>query len=168
MGAGQVVLGTLDATQDGRFAMRFTRTYASPRDKVWRALTETDLLSTWFDQMIDYDNSRLDFTELASLYFIAKDEHLFPAQHGRVTRVDPPCVLEYTRGSEVLRWQLAAFGNSASRLVLTVVVDMRGSAIANAPHLHAALDRLHTTLTGRRSATADLNELQRAYDRALG
>src|SRR5207244_7773377 len=55
---GRPVLGAQDV--DGRFVVRFERTYAHPRDEVWRALTEPEVLSTWFDQMIDYNSSRLD------------------------------------------------------------------------------------------------------------
>ena len=127
--------------------MRFERTYACPQEDVWRALTRPEVLSTWYDPMVDYPSSRLDFAAGANLLFVAKDAHLFPAQSGRVTRIDPPHLLEFTRTSTVLRWQLTAAGNGATRLVLTVVVDPRAGAIAEAPQLRAALDRLETTLT---------------------
>jgi len=126
--------------------MRFERTYACPPEQVWRALTRPDVLSTWYDQMIDYNASRLDFADGASLLFVAMDAHLFPAQHGKVTRIDPPHLLEYTRASDVLAWQLAATGGGATRLVLTVVVETQASAIAGAPQWRAALDRLETAL----------------------
>jgi uncharacterized protein YndB with AHSA1/START domain len=131
--------------------MRFERTYASPQEEVWRALTQPDVLSTWYDQMIDYSSSRLDFADGANLLFVAKDAHLFPAQHGRVTRIDPPHRLEYTRASDVVRWRSAAAGNGASRLVLTVVKETKAGVIAELPQLREALDRLGTTLTGRTS-----------------
>jgi uncharacterized protein YndB with AHSA1/START domain len=141
------VPGAQDETVDGRFVMRLERTFACPPEQVWRALTQPDVLSTWYDQMIDYDASRLDFAEGANLMFVAKDTHLFAAQHGRVTRIDRPRLLEYTRASQELRWQLAAASEGASRLVLTVVVDTQASVIAGASLLRAALDRLDTTLT---------------------
>ena len=128
--------------------MRLERTFACPQEELWRALTQPEVLSTWYDQMIDYDTSRLDFADGANLMFVAKDAHLFAAQHGRVTRIDPPHLLEYTRASQILRWELAAAGDGASRLVLTVVADQQASVIAGAPQLRAALDRLETTLTG--------------------
>lgn len=135
--------------------MRFERTYAAPPEDVWRALTRPDVLGTWYDPMIDYHSSRLDFTAGASLLFVAKDAHLFPAQPGRVTRLDPPRLLEFTRAAAVLRWQVAAAGEGASRLVLTVVVDPRAGTISYAAELRAALDRLGTTLTGATSTPAD-------------
>jgi uncharacterized protein YndB with AHSA1/START domain len=138
--------------------MRFERTYACSPEAVWRALTRPDVLSTWYDQMIDFDSSRLDFAAGADLVFVAKDAHLFPAQYGRVTRIDPPHLLEFTRASDVLRWRLAPAGSGASRLVVTVVGEAHASAIAGAPLLRAALDRLATTLTGAASTAADPDE----------
>jgi uncharacterized protein YndB with AHSA1/START domain len=138
--------------------MRFERTYACSQEELWRALTRPDVLSTWYDQMIDFDSSQLDFAAGASLVFVAKDAHLFSAQYGRITRIDPPHLLEYTRASDVLRWRLAPAGSGASRLVLTVVGEAQASAIAGAPLLRAALDRLGTTLSGTVSPAADPDE----------
>ncbi|QFU88962.1 hypothetical protein YIM_18915 [Amycolatopsis sp. YIM 10] len=45
------------------FALRFERRPAHSREKVWRALTGRDELRTWFVQILDYDRSRLEFTE---------------------------------------------------------------------------------------------------------
>jgi len=133
----------------GGFVVRFERTYACSQEDVWRALTQPDVLSRWYDHMIDYDASRLHFADGANLLFVAKDAHLFPAQPGRVTRIDPPHRLEYTRASEVVRWRLAAAGNGASRLVLTVVAGTKAGMLAGAPQLRDALDRLGMTLAGK-------------------
>lgn len=121
--------------------MRFERRYARPPDEVWRALTEPDVLSVWFDPLIDYPGSRLEFADGASLLYVAKDAHLFSAQAGQVTRFEPPYRLEFTRASQVWRWALAAAGEGATILVLTVV-DGQAAAMA-------ALERLDTTLTSR-------------------
>lgn len=142
------MLGARDDAVDEAFVVRFERTYACSQEDVWRALTQPDVLSTWYDQMIDYHSSRLDFADGANLLFVAKDAHLFPAQPGRVIRMDPPHWLEYTRASEVVRWLLAAVGGGASRLVLTVAVGTKAGVIAEGPQLRDALDRLGTTLTG--------------------
>ncbi|MBC6461584.1 SRPBCC domain-containing protein [Actinomadura sp. HBU206391] len=162
------MLGTLDATEDGRLALRFEREYSHPQATVWQAITGADRLSQWFDQLIDYGSSRLDFTEGADLLFVAKDDYLFPAVNGRVIQVDIPHLLEYTRASQTLRWQLEANGAGGCRLTLTVFTELRTIAIANAPHLHADLDMLRATLNGREPVASDLNELRREYERALG
>jgi uncharacterized protein YndB with AHSA1/START domain len=144
-----------DETVEGRFVMRLERTFACPQEELWRALTQPDALSTWYDQMIDYDASRLGFANGANLVFVAKDAHLFPAQYGRITWMDPPHLLEYTRGSQILRWQVAAADGGASRLTVTIVADTQASVIAGTPLLRAALDRLETTLTSTPSTTGD-------------
>jgi uncharacterized protein YndB with AHSA1/START domain len=126
--------------------MRFERTFDRPPDQVWRALTRPDLVRAWFDELIDYDSSRLAFAEGASLLYVAKDAHLFPAQHGRVTRFDPPHLLEYTRASQVWRWQLTAAGDGASRLILTVDLDAPAGVTIDASPLLAALERLESAV----------------------
>jgi uncharacterized protein YndB with AHSA1/START domain len=162
------MLGTLETTEDGRFALCFERTYPNPQARVWQAIARPDQLRQWFDQMIDYDNSQLDFTEGANLLFVAKDAHLFPALHGRVIQVDPPRLLEYTRASQTLQWRLGATVNGGCRLVFTVFVELRSIAIAGAASWHAELHTLHTTLTGERSMPLDLGSLQQEYERELG
>jgi hypothetical protein len=52
--------GALDTVEDSRFALRFERKYSYPPARVWLAMSRPDQLSHWFDQMIDYDRSRLD------------------------------------------------------------------------------------------------------------
>jgi uncharacterized protein YndB with AHSA1/START domain len=147
--------GVLDVAEDGRFTLRFDRGYPCPPETLWEAITRPDRLSRWFDQMIDYGGSRLDFTEGADLLFVAKDDHLFPALHGRVLRVDSPRLLEYTWASQLLRWELEAGGDGGCRLIFTTFVELRGSAIAGASRWRARLDMLHAVVNGGESAASD-------------
>lgn len=162
------MLGVLDVTKDGGFSLRFEREYSCPQSTVWQAITRPDQLSRWFDQMIDYHGSRLDFAEGTNLLFVALDDHLFPAQTGQVMRVDPPHLLEYTRVEQTLRWRLEAIGDSGCRLTLTVFDGFRAGLIVTAPYRHAELDTLHAFLHGGGSTAADLINLQREYERVLG
>ncbi len=122
---------------------RFERDCSVPPEALWPFLTDVDRLSTWFDPLIDYGGSRLDFSPHSALLFVAKDNHLLPALTGAVTRCDPPRVLEYTWGSETLRWQLAVTGRGC-RLILTVT--RFASVRVDASRWEACLDRLTTTL----------------------
>jgi uncharacterized protein YndB with AHSA1/START domain len=141
------VLDGLDATEDGRFALRFERQYRCPRARIWQAIAEPDQLRQWFDQMIDYDSSQLDFVEGGSLLFIAKDAQLFPALPGRVIRLDAPRLLEYTKGSLQLQWQLEATPDDQCLLTLAVLVELRSIAFAEAPTWQTALDSLRRLIT---------------------
>lgn len=162
------MLGTLDVTADGRFALRFERRFAHPQAKVWRAITQTDQLRTWFVEILDYDRSKLDFTEGAKLTFIPKAEHQLASGYGEVTRINPPHLLEYTWDAETLRWELEAVGVGACRLVFTNIFDDRASAVAVAPGWHAGLDSLNAHLDGRQSDRSAWEHLQDDYAHELG
>lgn len=162
------MLGTLDVTSDGRFALRFERRFAHSQAKVWRAITETDQLRAWFVEILDYDRSCLDFTEAAKLTFVSKGEGQAATGYGEVIRINPPHLLEYTWDAETLRWELEAVGEGACLLVFTNIFDDRPSAVAVAPGWHAGLDSLTALLNGRQSDHSAWEHLQDDYARALG
>ncbi|HEV7650033.1 MAG TPA: SRPBCC domain-containing protein [Actinophytocola sp.] len=133
---------TTETLPDGRIALRFARRLAHPREKVWRALTETGRLREWFVDVLDYDRSRLAFAPGATLTFAANG---FPDSHGEVTTYQPPALLEYTWGEEVLRFELTADG-AGCLLVFTNVVDGPETAAAVASGWSAGLGRLADAL----------------------
>jgi uncharacterized protein YndB with AHSA1/START domain len=143
-GNGGVMPETMETLPGGRVALRFERRLPHPREKVWRALTEPDQLRAWFVEILDYDRSRLDFTAGAELTFAADG---FPAAHGRVTGYDPPALLEYTWGTETLRFELAAHDAATCVLVFTNVVDGPETA-AITSGWRTGLDRLAALLDG--------------------
>jgi uncharacterized protein YndB with AHSA1/START domain len=163
------VLGTLGVTDDGRFALRFERRLLHPQAKVWRAITETDQLRAWFVQILDYDRLRFDLAPGAELAFVPKAEHeAMGIGHGRVTRFDPPNLLEYTWDSETLRWELEPDGDAACRLVFTNIFDDRGSGAALGAGWHAGLDLLEASLDGREADPPAWASLRADYERVLG
>jgi uncharacterized protein YndB with AHSA1/START domain len=162
------MLGTVDVMADGRIAVRFERWFRHPPAKVWRAITETDELRAWFVEMIDYDRSRLLFAEGAELTFVAVGEHQMPAGRGRVTRIDPPRLLEYTWDAEILRWELEPDGDTGCRLLFTNIVEDRGTAAAVAPGWHAGLDNLAALLDGRPADRATSETYRAAYASVVG
>jgi uncharacterized protein YndB with AHSA1/START domain len=135
---------TTETLPDGRVALRFERHLAHPREKVWRALTETSQLRVWFVEILDYDRCRLDFAPGAELDFVAEG---MPTGHGTVTACDPPALLEYTWDGEVLRWELASDGEGC-RLTFTNVVDDPDTAAAVTTGWQTGLDRLSNHLDG--------------------
>lgn len=163
------MLGTLGVTDDGRFALRFTRRLRHPQAKVWRAISETDQLRAWFAHILDYDQLQFDLREGGQLVFVPKAEHAgMGIGHGEVTRLDPPRLLEYTWDSETLRWELEPDGDDACRLVFTNIFDDRDDAAALGAGWHAGLDQLQALLDGRPSDQSAWERLQLEYERALG
>jgi len=135
--------GTLTATADGRYALRFERTLDHPPEKVWRALTERDQLVAWFPAEVDLD------VPAGTQVRFAFPSGRAPQAGGTVTRSDAPRLLEYTWDDALLRWELAAIGVGTCRLVFTHVFDDRAGAVAAASGWHAGLEVLAAGLDGR-------------------
>jgi uncharacterized protein YndB with AHSA1/START domain len=135
--------GTLTATDDGRWALRFERTLAHPVRKVWRALTEREHLLVWFPSVVDLDLPAGTDIELR-----------FPSGRasgstGTITRADSPKLLEYTWDQDVLRWELTPTGDAGCHLAFTHVFDDHTGAAAAAAGWHAGLETLEAWLGGR-------------------
>jgi uncharacterized protein YndB with AHSA1/START domain len=144
-------LGTLSATADGRAAVRFERSFAHPPEKVWRAITEPEHLRAWFPAVVEFDlrlGAKLRFgatPEQQRRYGIPEDQ----ASYGEVTQVDPPSLLEYTWGEEILRWELRADGAGGCRLLFTNILDKDSVSPDLAAGWHAGLEVVEVQLNGR-------------------
>jgi uncharacterized protein YndB with AHSA1/START domain len=114
------MFGTVRHLEDGRVELRYERTFPHPREKVWRALTESAELRRWFVEILDYDRSTLTFTPGAKLTFVAGE---FPAGHGEVLACDPPALLEYTWDGETLRWELTPVDMGCGLVFTNTVAD---------------------------------------------
>jgi uncharacterized protein YndB with AHSA1/START domain len=131
-------LGAL-SRQDGRWTLRFTRRLAHPREKVWRAVTEPEHLAIWYPQQIVGERRAG-----APLRFVSSGGEGFD---GRMLVFDPPSVLEFTWGADLLRIELAADGTD-TLLTLTDTFDDLGKAARDAAGWHECLGRLASDLDG--------------------
>lgn len=154
--------GTVHRVGDGRVEIRFERRFAHPPAKVWRALTDPAELRGWrFPAVVE-----LDLTPGATIWFHPTDEQRtrfgMPADPvaGRVVAVDRTRLLEYTWGTETLRWELVPDGDGCL-LVFVNTVDDDGSGAAIATGWHAGLELLAATLDAR---PIDWDVWQRAAD----
>jgi uncharacterized protein YndB with AHSA1/START domain len=129
--------GTLESA-GGRWRIRFTRHLAHPRDKVWRAVTEPEHLQTWFPQRIIGE-----WAPGATLTFTGDG----PDFTGEVLSWDPPCLVEFTWGADVLRLELAERDGGCT-LTLLDTLDELGTAARTAAGWHECLDRLGHELAG--------------------
>jgi uncharacterized protein YndB with AHSA1/START domain len=140
-----MTLGRLENTAAGP-QLRFTRRLAHPAHKVWRALTETEHLDAWFPQRIEGAWERG-----ATLRFVDREGRGEPFD-GRVVAVEPPRVLEFTWGTDTLRFELAADGDETVLTLLDTIDDI-GKAARDGAGWHACLDLLETDLDGRPPAS---------------
>ena len=129
-------LGTL--TRDGdRWTLTFTRKLAHSREKVWRAVTEPEHLAVWYPQEIVGERRAG-----APLRFVSSVGEGFD---GQMLVFDPPSIMEFTWGADLLRIELRPDGGG-TLLTLTDTFDDLGKAARDAAGWHECLDRLVSDL----------------------
>jgi uncharacterized protein YndB with AHSA1/START domain len=132
--------GQLERVGD-RARLTFTRTLRHAPEKVWRALTETEELAQWFPD----GPPRGKFVEGDTVQFGTTGER--PGFEGKVVTVDPPRLLEYTWGDDILRFELQPDGDGTV-LTFTDTFDEYGKAARDGAGWHACLDMLGFALDG--------------------
>jgi len=91
--------GTLEQVDD-QWLVRFTRAVPHPPEKVWRALTEPEHLAGWFPTEIIGERAAG-----AALRFEFRDGE-GPGFDGTMITYDPPRLLEFFWGEDLLRFEL--------------------------------------------------------------
>src|SRR5262245_37255892 len=102
-----------------RWTLVFIRDLHHPPEKVWAALTEPSQLSAWAPFTTDQDLSRLGDVTLTMI-----DGETAMDMPASVLRAEPPALLEYTWGTDLLRWDLTPV-DAGTRLVLRHRVEDR-------------------------------------------
>ncbi|HEY5013080.1 MAG TPA: SRPBCC family protein [Acidimicrobiia bacterium] len=136
-------LGTL--ARDGEtVTLTFTRRFAHPPEKVWRALTEPEHLGAWFpDEIVGERRAG------APLRFMQAHGDGFD---GEMTVFDPPAVMELLWGTDRLRFELTPDG-AGTLLVFTDTFAELGKAARDGAGWHECLGRLADELDGVPQAT---------------
>lgn len=132
--------GDLEQAGD-QWRLRFTRQLAHPPEKVWRAVTEPAHLDAWFPQRIVGE-----WTVGAPLKFESRAGE-FPSFGGEVLACDPPSLLEFRWGSDVIRFEITPDPRGCT-FVLTDTFGERGKAARDAAGWHTCLDFLGQHLHG--------------------
>ncbi len=131
--------GTLERAGD-TWKLRFTRQLAHPAEKVWRAITEPEHLQAWFpDRIVG------EWKPGASLRF---EDAMGGGFDGRVIACEPPSLLEFSWGTDSLRFEIAPRGAGCT-LTLLDTFDPLGKAARDAAGWHECLDLLELHLEGQ-------------------
>lgn len=144
--------GTMSA-EDGSYVLRFERRLSHPVETVWHALTDPAALTHWFPQ--DLDGT---FAPDAKVRFVFRDDEGYGSLSpfdGEVLEYDPPRLLAYSWGPDVLRWELRADGDGCL-LIFTDTLDEQGKAARDGAGWHVCLDYLQAWMDGAGKPPADL------------
>jgi uncharacterized protein YndB with AHSA1/START domain len=138
-------LGTIRRGDDGRWVLRYERRLAHTREKVWRALTESEHLRHWMPTDIVGERRQgapitLPFwPEVIARYGDRVDT---PVLHGEIRAWDPPRLFEWTWAEDVLRWELDAAGGDTQLTFTTWIGDPDTRPAETAAGYHVCLDQL--------------------------
>ena len=136
-------LAPIDREPDGdRWTLVFVREFRHPREKVWAALTDPAQLDAWSPFRPDRSLAR---TGPATLTMVDGETEV--PMDATVLRADPPEILEYNWGTDLLRWELVDTGG-ATRLTLRHTVAAEGIVPKVAAGWHLCFDAAEHLLAG--------------------
>jgi uncharacterized protein YndB with AHSA1/START domain len=148
---------------DGRPALRFERSFSQPVERVWRAVSDPDEMGRWFPARVTAD---LQPGGAMSFEF---DDPDAPPTTGEVTQLDPPRLLAFKWGEDLLRFELEPEGEG-SRLVFIHFLANRDEAARNAAGWDICLRELDRQLAGEPAAapgTGVTPEWRDLYDKYI-
>jgi uncharacterized protein YndB with AHSA1/START domain len=114
------------SSENGRTVLRMRRDLRHPVERVWRAITEPGQLAGWFPAAVEFD-LRLD----GPVTFRFEEDPGAPVDEqssGVIRAYEPPNLLEYTWGVEVLRWELTPSADGCTLQLTATYDDRPGSA----------------------------------------
>ena len=157
---------TLD-TIGGKTVLRFERRLAHPPEKVFRAISDPAELKHWFPAAVDWE-----LRPRAAIRF-SFGEHDFDAPAGEVVEVEPPKLLVYTWGEDMLRWEIVPEGDGC-RLFVSHTLAEEGisgglpGAARNAAGWDVCLAALEARLDGAPAPETDWFPLFEGYVERFG
>lgn len=154
--------GTYLTLDDGRPAVRFTRTYDHPVDRVWQFVTDPDELVHWFPSRAEIE------LRPGGVIKFSGDPNMEDST-GTVIAVDAPRHLSFRWGGDELHFDLEALDDKRTRFTLTDVLEAENTAARNGAGWEVCLTALDAHARGERfegphaGAEAPWKEIYAAY-----
>lgn len=151
---------TLD---DGRPAVRFTRTFDRPITRVWSYVTDPADLARWFPSAF----RAAELTPGATINFF--DDPNTPESAGTVLAAQAPRHFSFVWGGDQLHYDLEERGDGGTHLTLTNMLETSEAAARNAAGWEVCLlaleaaDRGESPAGPRSGASAPWKDLYDAY-----
>lgn len=137
-------IADVECRADGdRWTLVFVRVLRHSPERVWAALTDPAEVSAWAPFTTDRDLGRVGDATLTMVGGDASED--LPAS---VTRAERPTLLEYTWGTDLLRWELDSV-DVGTRLTLRHTLDNREWVPKVAAGWHLCLDVAERLLDGQ-------------------
>ena len=153
---------TGDLTRVGdKWQLRFTRTLAHPVERVWRTVVDPSERQAWFP-----DTSIGDFDQLGAKLRFENAAGVFEPFHGEVLAVDPPRMVEFSWGTDLIRIEIEPSADGCT-LTLLDTIDEVGKAARDGAGWHVCLDALEGALDGA-AGSGDWRELKTQYQDKFG
>ncbi len=154
-----------DLARDGSqqsWRLRFTRTYPHKIEKVWRAITEPEHLAAWFPCTIEGERRAG-----AKLKFSFPGEVNVPPITGRMIAFEPPRLMEFDWGGDVIRIELEP-DDQDTRFTLYDFIGEYGKAARDAAGWHVCLFLLEAHVAGETKPAPPWKPLFEEYARRFG
>jgi uncharacterized protein YndB with AHSA1/START domain len=148
----------VEQLEDGRWQLRFTRTFPHSPEKVWRAITNPDDLARWFPTTIDGDRAAG-----APLRFTFPQDQA-PAMDGQMLAFEPESVMELQWGPDVIRIELRPVPEG-TELTLLDTLEARGKAARDGAGWHVCLDSLEAALRHEPSPRGETDKWKQVHSR---
>lgn len=135
--------GTYLTLDDGRPAVRFSRTYGHPIERVWQFVTDAEELAHWFPSRAEIDprpGGTINFSGDPNM----------PESTGRVLALDEPRRLSFEWGGDELHFDLEALDDERTRFTLTNVLKAADTAARNGAGWEVCLAALDAKARGDR------------------
>lgn len=135
--------GTYLTLDDGRPAVRFSRVYDHPIERVWQFVTDAGELAQWFPSRAEIDprpGGTITFTGDPNM----------PESTGRVLGLDEPRHLSFEWGGDELHFDLEALDGGRTRFTLTNVLRAADTASRNGAGWEVCLAALDAKARGER------------------
>ncbi|MEU0969329.1 SRPBCC family protein [Streptomyces sp. NPDC005917] len=156
--------GTYLTLDDGRSAVRFSRTYDHPVERVWQFATDPDESAHWFPSRLD-----IELRDGGTVTF-SGDPRQADAT-GTVLAVDEPRHLSFTWGGDEVHFDLEALDEKRTRFTLTQVLAEENTAARNGAGWEVCLLALDALAGGERHAgphSEEAADWRQFYDAYLG
>jgi uncharacterized protein YndB with AHSA1/START domain len=136
---------------------------ASSREIVWHALAQPEPRSCWFPAQVEFEpragaSLRFKPTKVQVEKFGIPEDQVGT---GEVMQANPPALLEFSWGDEVLRWEITDDTSGGTNLIFANTIADANDAPAIAAAWHAGLEIVQAQLDGTKPESS-------MWDRAEG